>query len=291
MKIFCFGYGYVAQAFKPLVIQAGGQICGTQRVIADHADVYAWHGQADLSRIASQALQDATGLLISVPPGENGCPVHRQIDTLLPRHKHLRWVGYVSTSSVYGDRQGEWVDEEADLYPTSPRAQQRITAEQQWQNWGQQHHIPVQIFRLSGIYGPSDGTPQRSPFDRIAAGDGKIIEVPGHVFNRIHVDDIAQTLLAGYRHGEAGAYNVSDDLPASQADVMRFAYELLGQTPRRAVKLEDAELSPMAKEFWRDCKRVCNEKIKRELNVTLHYPTYVEGLSAIYKARDTQPSA
>ncbi len=286
MNLFCFGYGYVAEHVAPLVVTAGGAVCGTQRIIADQDNIFAWHGQADLSAAGLQTLAAADAWLISVPPGMNGCLVAAQINNLLPQLKNLKWIGYLSTTGVYGDAHGGWVDEQSDTKPTSARGEQRVLAEQQWQAWGEKNNVPVQIFRLSGIYGPG-----RSVFDRIASGDGKIIDAPGHVFNRIHVDDIAQTIMAGYTQGQSGVFNVGDDLPAAQSDVMRFAYDLIGLTPPQRIAISNAELSPMAQEFYRDCKRVCNEKIKNDLGVQLHYPTYVEGLSAIYKDKDTLPSA
>lgn len=283
MKLFCFGFGYVAHALAPLMPATA---CGTQRNPHDQGCLFAYHGDGMLSDAALHELARTDTVLISIPPDAQGCPVARHAEQLLANAPHLACVQYLSTTSVYGDTHGGWVDETSPLKPTSQRAEQRILAEIQWQDWGIAHNIPVQIFRLGGIYGIG-----RSPFERIANGDGKIIDAPGHVFNRIHVDDIAQTLYAAMHQDDSGVYNVCDDVPAPQGDVMRYAYELLGQEPPAPVALHEADLSAMAREFYRDCKRVDNDKIKQELGIILHYPTYIDGLNAIYNARDTQPSA
>lgn len=283
MTVFCFGFGYVAHALAPLM---SVPVCGTQRSPADQGCLFAYHGDGVLSDAAHDALAQADTILISIPPDAQGCPVVRHADVLLAQTPKLKRIQYLSTTSVYGDRSGQWVDETATLQPTSDRAHHRILAERQWQDWGASRNQAVQIFRLSGIYGVG-----RSPFERIAQGDGKIIDAPGQVFNRIHVDDIAQTLKAGMQHDESGIFNLSDDVPSAQADVLRYAYTLLGQEPPVSTPLDQAILSPMAQDFYRDCKRVCNEKIKQELGITLLYPSYIDGLNAIYRARDTQPSA
>jgi nucleoside-diphosphate-sugar epimerase len=287
LNLFCFGYGYVAQHLSAHIQSRDYTIYGTQRLSTDQERIFAYDGNDVLSDKARAALADCQAILISIPPDRTGCPVAQVIDRFLPELKSLQWVGYLSTTGVYGDTRGNWVDETAPLQPTSERATQRVLAEQQWLQWGQNNNVPVQIFRLSGIYGPG-----RSPFERIAFGEGTIIDAPFHVFNRIHVDDIAQILSASLQNPLSGAiYNVSDDLPARQEDMMRLAYELLGKEAPEPVPLTEANLSPMAREFYFDCKRVCNEKIKNELGVSLRYPTYVEGLTAIYKDKETKPSA
>lgn len=269
----------MAQTWAALPDRGTDTVYGTQRIPQDDGKIFAYQGDDILSDTARDRLSDASAILISIPPYAHGCTVAKHIDTLLPDTKNLRWVGYLSTTSVYGDVNGLWVDETSPLNPTSDRAAHRVVAEQQWLDWGEQNDIPVQVFRLAGIYGPHS-----SPLQRIENGDGAMIHAPGHVFNRIHITDIARTLQASRLYPTPDViYNISDDLPASQEDVMRFAYELMGRTPPQPIALRDAQLSAMACEFYRDCKRVCNEKIKNDLGIELIYPTYIEGLTALYK--------
>lgn len=276
-SLFCFGFGYVAQYLAPHITAQDGLVWGTKRDVKPGAPLFVYHGNEDLPDDARDALAQAESMLISIPPDLHGCPVARNIDDFLSDKDNLQWVGYLSTTGVYGHADGDWVDELSPTQPTSDRAAQRVLAEDQWLQWGLDNNIPVHIFRLSGIYGPG-----RSPFDKIAKGDTQIIHAPGHVFNRIHVADIINVLLASMDYPDDGAiYNVSDDLPASQQDVMQFAFGLLQEPAPLPVDLDDADLSPMAEEFYRDTKRVCNEKIKNALGVTLRYPTFQEGLVEI----------
>jgi nucleoside-diphosphate-sugar epimerase len=271
LSIFCFGYGYVAQHLAPHM----DVVFGTHRQGLETDRLFVYQGDGILSAAAKVAVSEAQAILISIPPDDKGCPVACNINSF-PTPKH---VIYLSTTGVYGDAQGDWVDETADLQPTSERAAHRLLAEQQWLNWSQEQNVPVTILRLSGIYGPG-----RSPFDRIAEGCTTIIDAPGHVFNRIHVEDIIQVIIRSANdYAESAIYNLSDDLPANQKDVMQLAYDLLGQPMPEPVELADATLSPMAQEFYRDCKRVCNEKIKNNLGIALYYPTYVEGLTTLYR--------
>ncbi len=192
----------------------------------------------------------------------------------------LQWIGYLSTIAVYGDRQGDWVDESAPLAPESSRGLARIKAEEAWINLAREKGVPLDIFRLAGIYGPG-----RSPLDKIREGKAQRIVKPGQVFNRIHVHDIAQAVVAAIhqdRHQpETRIFNVTDDEPAPPQDVVLYASELIQAPPPPEIAFELAELSPMARSFYEDNKRVRNEKLKRELGVTLRYPTYREGLAAL----------
>jgi nucleoside-diphosphate-sugar epimerase len=186
------------------------------------------------------------------------------------------WVGYLSTTGVYGDRQGRWVDERSALAPVHERGRWRVAAEKAWLATG----LPVEIFRLAGIYGPG-----RSAFDRLREGRAQRVVKPGQVFSRIHVEDIARVLRAAMARPAAGAaYNVADDEPAPPEDVIAFAAELLGMPVPPAVPFEAAALSPMALSFWSESKRVSNRRIREELGVSLAWPDYRAGLRGILAA-------
>jgi len=194
----------------------------------------------------------------------------------------LAWAGYLSTTGVYGDTGGDWVDETSPRNPTSARSRERVAAEDGWLALAGEHGIPAHVFRLAGIYGPG-----RSALDQVRAGRAKRIAKPGHLFSRIHVDDIARVLKASMTQPRAGGvYNVCDDEPASAADVTLFACELLGVDPPPAIPFDEAakEMSEMALSFWRDNRRVSNRLIKDELGVALTYPDYRQGLRAVLAA-------
>jgi nucleoside-diphosphate-sugar epimerase len=188
---------------------------------------------------------------------------------------NLRWAGYLSTTGVYGDCGGAWVDEDSPLAPNVERARRRVEAEQAWRAAG----LPLHIFRLAGIYGPG-----RSAIDSVRAGTARRIVKPGQVFSRIHVEDIAQSVLASLDHPRPGAvYNLCDDDPAPPQEVIAYACRLLGVAPPPEIPWQQAlaTLSPMALSFYADSKRVRNDRMKAELGVTLAYPSYREGLRAI----------
>jgi len=189
----------------------------------------------------------------------------------------LRWLGYLSTTGVYGDRGGGWVDETARLLPTGERGRRRVGAEQGWLGLWHDSGAPVHIFRLAGIYGPG-----RSAFDAMRAGTAKRIDKPGQVFSRIHVEDLATVLVASIAQPRLGAvYNVCDDDPAPSQAVVAHAARLLGVPPPPLVPFEAAGLSPMARSFYDDNKRVSNRLIKTELGMRLRYPDFRAGLAAI----------
>ncbi len=192
----------------------------------------------------------------------------------------LVWVGYLSTTGVYGNRDGGWVDETSELLPSSPRSQRRAAAEAAWLDFGRDRDCAVQIFRLAGIYGPG-----RNQLRAVRADEARRILRPGQVFSRIHVEDIASVLEASVARPNPGAiYNVCDQEAAEPAAVTLFACELLGRDPPPPVAYEEADLSPMAKTFWLDNKRVSNRRIREELGITFAYPTYREGLRALHEA-------
>lgn len=277
------GHGYVAAALARRLGSAW-QVIGTVRsparaeqVAAAGAQALVWPGD-DLSA----ALARATHLLCSVPPEAGGAdPALAALHGALDRARHLRWVGYLSTTGVYGDAGGAWVDEATPPAPASARGRARLAAETGWLGSG----LPVHIFRLAGIYGPG-----RSPFARIRAGTAQRIIKPGQVFNRAHVDDIAQVLAASIARPAPGTiYNVADDLPAPPEDVLAHAAALIGAPLPPAVPFDNAQMGEMARSFYSEAKRVRNDRIKAELGVLLAYPTYREGLAAALAAEGATP--
>jgi nucleoside-diphosphate-sugar epimerase len=280
-RLFCFGLGYTALALAGRLMSEGWQVAGTTRgadrqasFAIQGAEVHLFGRDRPLPNPAAM-LAGTTHLLTSIPPDEIGDPVLDCHLADLRRCASMEWVGYLGTTGVYGDRGGAWVDESAPVAPTMPRTRRRAAAEDGWRASG----LPVHIFRLAGIYGPGPG---RNALDAARAGTARRIVKPGQVFGRVHVDDIVQVLCASIARPNPGAvYNVADDEPAPPQDVIAFACELLGVAPPPAVPYEAAELSPMARSFYADNRRIANARIKDELGVRLRYPTYREGLRAI----------
>jgi nucleoside-diphosphate-sugar epimerase len=270
-RLLCFGLGYTAQAF---VRRLGGDWSAAGTTRSGDGDRLRFERDHPLPRSAFEGI---THILLSIPPDEAGDPVldiHRNDIAAL---QDLRWVGYLSTTGVYGTRDGGWADETSALLPTGARGERRVAAEAGWLDLWRARGLPVHIYRLAGIYGPG-----RSAFDALRAGTAKRVDAPGHVFSRIHVDDIAAVLLASIARPRPGAiYNVCDDEPAPQADVVAHAAGLLGIEPPPLIALDAANLSPMARSFYADDKRVSNALIKRELGVAFAYPNYRAGLAAI----------
>jgi nucleoside-diphosphate-sugar epimerase len=226
------------------------------------------------------ALAGTTHLLSSVPPDAEGDPVLDCYAADIAALPGLVWAGYLSTTGVYGDRGGGWVDEDSALEPTGARGRRRLAAERAWLALQRDHGVPVHLFRLAGIYGPG-----RNALQTVRAGNAKRIDKPGQVFSRIHVEDIATVLEASIARPDPGrAYNLCDDDPTPPAEVIAHACALLGQEPPPLVPFEDAELSLMARSFYRDNKRVSNRRIKEELGVALAYPDYKTGLKALLEA-------
>ena len=285
-RLFCFGLGYSAGVLAQSLLREGWRVAGTARTPARVAvlagrgiEAFVFDRGSPLAD-AKEALAGTTHLLSSVPPDPAGDAVldHHGADIAMLRE--LAWVGYLSTTGVYGDRRGGLVDEEAAPAPTSERAQRRLLAEAGWQALGQRHGLPVHIFRLAGIYGPG-----RSALDAVRAGTARRVDKPGQLFSRIHVEDIAAVLAASMRQPRPGAiYNLADDLPAAGEEVVAYACRLLGVEPPPLVAFEQAALSPMAASFYGESRRVQNERIKCELGIELRYPDYRSGLAAILAA-------
>lgn len=274
-----FGHGYSARALVPLL--PGWRVVGTTRsaekaraLEAEGVEARLWPEDDLAPDIAA-----ATHLLSSVAPDEGGDPVLRDwgqaIAEAAPR---LAWAGYLSTTGVYGDHRGGWVDEDAPLVPATRRGRMRVEAEAAWRAVP---GLPLHVFRLAGIYGPG-----RGPFAKLRAGTARRIVKPGQVFSRIHVDDIAGALRLSIERPEPGAvYNLCDDDPAPPQDVLAFAAELLGSPPPPEVPFEEADLSPMARSFYAESKRVRNDRIKA-LGLRLRHPDHRSGLRAVLEAEE-----
>jgi hypothetical protein len=290
MKLFCFGYGYTAD-FLTRRLRATGDpaIAGTTRdyakadIMADHGiEAYVFSHDEALADPRS-ALRDVTHVLVSTPPDDYGDPTARFHGEDLLQMPHLEWVGYLSTTGVYGDRGGEWVDEKSHAEPTSKRGSRRARAEQQWLDLFESYDLPVHIFRLAGIYGPG-----RNALDSVRAGSARRINKPGHAFSRIHVEDIAQVLAASIARPQPGSiYNVADDYPAPSHEVIAYTCELLGKPLPPLLDYASADLAPITMSFYSENKRVRNDKIKDDLGVRLLYPTFREGLLACRNAEET----
>tara|TARA_R110002050_G_scaffold98371_6_gene204494 strand:+ start:3440 stop:4369 length:930 start_codon:yes stop_codon:yes gene_type:complete len=284
-RLFCFGLGFSAQALiRHLRIAdwySGGTARDPEKVTAlstEGIDAVVWDGGV-LSDAALNRIQAATHILISTPPSEAGDPAFAAAHQLIAEKSDIQWLGYLSTTGVYGDTGGAHVDETAQLNPSSPRSQRRVDAEAQWMSLFHDYGIPVHVFRLAGIYGSG-----RSPFDQIRGRQAKRINKPGHAFSRIHVDDIARVLAKSIANPKPGAvYNVCDDEPAPPAEVTAYACGLLGVEPPPLEEFEIVKerMSPMALSFWNDNRRVDNWKIREELGVKLAYPDYRSGLNAV----------
>ncbi len=275
-----FGHGYSAKALGRILLQRDWRVIGTSRSEDKAAQLMAigvepriWPG-ADMI----PALDAATHLLLSAAPDEDGDPVLRELrDEIAGRADQFQWVGYLSTTGVYGDHQGDWVDEDTPLTPATKRGIARMKAEA---DWASIPGLPLHIFRLAGIYGPG-----RGPFSKVRSGTARRIIKEGQVFSRTHVADIAQVLDTSIRKPNPGAtYNVCDDDPVPPEDVIAYAAELLGLPVPPAEDFETAEMTPMARSFYAESKKVRNDRIKDELGVKLLYPDFRAGLQALYAA-------
>lgn len=228
-------------------------------------------------------LDGTTHLLISTPPDDRGDPTFNMHAADIIRIPTLQWVGYLSTIGVYGNRNGGTVDEYSEIRPNSRRGSRRVRAEEEWLSLLQGYGLPVHLFRLAGIYGPG-----RSALDSVRAGVARRINKPGQVFNRIHVEDIVQVLLASMGKPNPGAaYNLADDDPVPSWEVITYACEVLGLTPPPLIPYNEADMAPITRSFYNDNKRVANNRIKRELGVQLKYPDYKAGIDACLAAEQS----
>jgi nucleoside-diphosphate-sugar epimerase len=289
--LLCFGFGYCAEHFVAMFGQDFERVVGTVRG-AERAAILNAYDAGPLRALVfdgthptaeiNNAIVAADYVLVSVPPGAEGDPVIASCANIFAAAKQLRAVAYLSTVGVYGDHDGGWVDEQTPPQPDVARSRERLAAERAWQELGARLGVSVAILRLAGIYGPG-----QNALEQIRRGKARRIIKPGQVFNRIHVGDIAQAIDAAFAQEASGLYNVSDDEPSPPGDPIAFAAGLLGQEPPPEIAFADAapSMSPMALSFWQDCRRVNNDKLKRELGVALRYPTYREGLRALFEEK------
>jgi nucleoside-diphosphate-sugar epimerase len=289
--LICFGLGYSADHYLAAFGQKFDRITGTVRDAERAATLNADRTQRLTAivfdgKVATAELRAAIGAadhaLVSVPPDENGDPVLEACSDTLAQATPLRSIVYLSTVGVYGDRGGEWVDEETPAQPGSARSRERLAAEQAWQDLGARRGVAVAVLRLAGIYGPA-----QNALAQVARGNARRIVKPGQVFNRIHVGDIAQAIDAAFARQAFGIFNVADDEPTPPGDPIAFAAQLMGVAPPPEIAFAEAaaSMSPMGLSFWQECRRVRNDKLKHGLGVALRYPTYREGLRALFEIR------
>lgn len=283
--VFFFGLGYTALRLARRMRDAGWQVSGTVRSAekasslakAEGFSVHTFDGTAPIAE--ADPFGGVTHLVDTVPPRDILVPALEHHRDDLRACRSLRWVGYLSTPAVYGDRQGGVVSEDEPPTPGSRRGELRAAAERAWLEAFPETGVAVQIFRIAGIYGPGQG---RNALEQLRVGKARIVDKPGQVFNRIHVDDIGSILLASMaRPRDGGIYNVADTEACPPGDPIVFAAGLLGIDPPAPVPFDSAELSEMARSFYSECKRLDTTRLSEELGVTLTYPTYREGLRAI----------
>ena len=278
--MFIFGAGYTAGYLSKTLTEQGWIVYGTTRR-QERFDEIAKSGAHPLlidDPAMSERLSACSHVLISAGPSENGDPTLNAYQSVFVENR-FEWVGYLSTTGVYGGTEGEWVDEDTPLHPTTTRGQQRKLAEEAWSDVP---NLPLHIFRLAGIYGPG-----RGPFSKVKSGKAQRIIKKDQVFSRIHVEDIVQVLSASIAAGtNGGIYNVCDNYPAPPQDVIGYAAELLGLPIPPAIAFEDANLSPMGRSFYAENKRAANERIKSELRIVLKYPDYKTGLHALVRLEE-----
>jgi nucleoside-diphosphate-sugar epimerase len=275
-NLLIFGFGFSGRAIAKAARDAGFTVTVTSR------DPAAQKPESGINLIhfedAEDTIAEATHILATAAPSDRGDPVLARYGAQIAVGA-ASWMGYLSTTGVYGNRDGGWVDEDSAPAPQSPRAERRVEAEAAWRDFGGQ--AAVDIFRLAGIYGPG-----RSMFDDLREGSARRVVKPGHLFGRIHRDDIAHGVLAAMRQNSAPGvriFNFSDDEPAASADVVVEAAALLGVPPPEPVDFADAapKMSPMGLSFWAENRKVANAKTKAALGIAWKYPSYREGLRAI----------
>lgn len=283
--LFCFGLGYSAGVLARRLAAQGWHISGTSTTAAGASGLaaqgyagYVFDGKAHSADVHA-ALQTATHLVLSIPPGADGDPALRVYGQAIAASPSLTWIGYLSTVGVYGDAAGGWVDEDTPAQPTSERGKRRLDAELAWRALARRSGKTAMVFRLPGIYGPG-----RSTIEDLRDGTARRLIKAGQVFNRIHVEDIASCLEAAIRTPHADrVYNLTDDEPGPPQDVVAYGADLLGLPVPPDMPFETADLSAMARSFYSESKRVSNARMKRELGARLAYPTYREGLASLVR--------
>lgn len=288
-KLFCFGYGYTCDYLGHALAGSGEwALSGTTRSKEKQEALKERGIEASLFDYRHPLVdpisffKDTTHLLVSTPPDDEGDPSFRAHAQDILKIPSLEWVGYLSTTGVYGNRDGGWVNETSETRPTAKRGARRIKAEEQWMSLHKSQNLPIHIFRLAGIYGPG-----RSALDSVRAGVARRINKPGQAFSRVHVEDIIQVLIASIHSPNPGSiYNVCDDYPAPSHEVIAHACKLLGRPAPPLIPYKEADLAPIARSFYADNKRVQNEKIKNELGVSLKYKNFQDGLEACMAAEN-----
>lgn len=279
-----FGFGFTSEAVADRLQEKFTRISGTTRssekfeaLSRKGVEPILFDGETASPQIMA-AMENATHLLVSIGPNSNGDPVLNALMKNPELFKHLQWIGYLSTVGVYGNHDGQWVNEETICKPVSKRSKERISAEAEWLHSGVQTGVPVAIFRLSGIYGPG-----RNTFMNIEKGKARRLVKPDQVFNRIHREDIAQAVDLAIEKTAGGIFNITDDLPAPPQDVVTYAYQLMGKQPPEEIDFASADLTPMARSFYGENKRVSNDKSKTQLGMVYAWPDYKTSLKIMWE--------
>lgn len=287
-NLFIFGAGYSSTECGRRTADYFNVVHGTTRspdktsnLKAAGIEALRFDGQSQTGHEArlEKALGCATDLLVSIAPAEDGDVVLNGFAQLLRQSRNLRWICYLSTVGVYGDHGGSWVNEASECRPVSNRSVYRVAAELAWQEFASQNGIPLAIFRLSGIYGPG-----RNPFINIEKGRSRRLIKPGQVFNRIHRDDIANAFALATSMRSDGIFNISDDQPAPPQDVVSLAHEIYGSSAPPEIDFQTADISPMARSFYGENKRVSNAKSKAVLGMKYEWPNYRTALKTMWKS-------
>lgn len=289
MDVFFFGMGYSSRATARAmhqIISPDIKIAGTTRSL-EHAEdmadtsyrLHVFDGEVPGATLSGD-LRAASHVILSIPPDERGDPALNLHRADLDAAEKLEWIGYFSTVGVYGDFGGAWIDEDAPTHPKNRRSEQRVAAEESWRSYAERRGVPLCIIRLAGIYGPG-----RSAFDKLREGTARRIVKPGQVFNRIHVADIGKITALAAQQRLTGTYNLSDTEPAPPQDLVSYAAERMGVGAPPDTPFESAQMTEMARSFYSDNKRVSSRRILEALGTDLTYPTYREGLDAIWSAK------
>ena len=285
MKLLIFGMGYSGQE---IARQWPGDVVGTTRSAERVAELQKAGFDAvvfdgELSEELAEHLRTASHIILSASPSEQGDPVLNAIPDFFEKAAALKWLGYLSTVGVYGDFDGAWISEATEPNPVSKRGKWRVNAEKKLAEYTENFRVSFAIFRLAGIYGSG-----RSTFDKLRKGKSRRIVKPGQVFNRIHVEDIGQIVNAAAKLQATGVFNGADDEPAPPNLVIEYAAEMLGVSPPPEEPFESADMTPMARSFYGDNKRCGNVRLKKDLGISLKYPTYREGLQSILEQENSK---
>jgi len=282
-NLFIFGYGFSSTGIAAACKDQFDQIIGTTRnaesfskLVADALTPALFDGEK-LTQQTQEHLNTASHILISISPNENGDRVLNTCRSALAKNKNLKWIGYLSTVGVYGNHEGAWVDETSECRPVSKRSVERVAAENAWQKFSTENNISLAIFRLSGIYGPG-----RNAFMNIEKGIARRLIKKDQVFNRIHREDIGEAVCCAIKITASGIFNITDDEPAPPQDVVTLAHELIGKTPPVEIDFKTADLTPMARSFYGENKRVSNTKSKTVLGMVYKWPNYRVSLKRMF---------